>query len=444
MYLAYFSIAKCVLQGGTYSLLFITISKISKEIYRNKVRLAFILISPILFLGFFGFVFSPQNEPINLRIAYINHDTGYNIQYSQIFSDNFTITNNQDIGAIMMDLLANQSSKFSLNLEENEIELDIIEYSSQDMVIDDIETSTIQLGVIIPSNFTESILSQYNLRYNATEGSIVDGFPTSAGNTIISILGDPSSSNFQTANSLFQDYLNQFTDAIYGLEKITGTSAKGGDVTYHSSSTGSEISNYHYFAGGFLVFLILLNMMPVSAVMAQEKENKTINRIKLSHITGYEQFVAITIIQIVIAAIQLFIARFMVVAAGVNISLSGWLKTMLFLQLANLNVTGIGLIIASFATKGQDASSISGIIAAPLGFLSGSFIGLPEVVLFNGVQVWDLIPSAHAVNAIQDILIYDPPLRDLLRPFIWLLILSLFWFIIGLIMYDRRVMKSDT
>ncbi len=420
--------------------------KTIKQTVRNRSRLLIIILSPILFFGFFGYVFTPQESGLVLNIGFINEDTGYSSDYTGIIPNSFSSADRNTLSDMFFDLFENYTITVLPSFNRSNTQLDLISYSDEQTMINNVETNRIDIGIIMPADFTEVILGIYNLNYYSINGVFLQDLPTEVSNTTIRVLGDPSLTDYQTAYSLFSDILNSFTESIYGEEVFSDTEFAGGEIEYNIHNIGSDISEYHYFVGGFLVFLVLLNMINVAGIMAEEKETGTINRIKLSLMPSYKLFIAITVMQILTMTVQLFISAIIIKLQGVDISFIGWINIFIVMQIANVNITGIGLIIASFSRSQKDATSIAGILSSPLGFLSGVFVPLPDVYIVKSIdlQFWAIIPSYHAVTAVQSIIVQGSGITEVISSLIWLSSFSIIWFFIGLKVYNKRVINSDT
>lgn len=423
-----------------------TLIKNLKQLFRNRGRIAVIIISPIIFMGFFGFVFNSDAGEVPILIGYVNHDEGYNSDYYQYLPDNFNLTENpENLGSLFFDIFDNSTKLLSDAFEDRFYSLSIRSFSDEEDMISAIEIQSVVVGVIIPENFTEMVLATYNTQYSRSNGVYLD-LPSLGGNTSVTVMGDQSVSEYQNTYSLFVDVLNGYTDQIYGMNVFTDQELIGGHTDFEFYRAGVDISNFQYMLSGLIVFVIIMNMTNVASVLAEEKEIGTINRFKMSLLPSSHIFIATTLTQLIVGTIQLLIAAVIIEMWGVHLTFAAWMRVYLILQITNINITGLGMIVAAFAKTKQDATTITSVFAAPLGFLSGAFLPVPEVWVVKAwnIQVWDIIPSYHSVQSVQAIFIDNAVLADVIRPLLLLSIFSVVWFIIGLMVYNKRVIKSDT
>jgi len=75
-------------------------------------------------------------------------------------------------------------------------------------------------------------------------------------------------------------------------------------------------------------------------------------------------------------------------------------------------------------------------------FFSDCFLPLPKINLFslfgNQVCLNDILPTATATRAMNKILNYDALLSDVSFELIWIFILSVIYFFIGILLFRRK------
>jgi ABC-2 type transport system permease protein len=109
--------------------------------------------------------------------------------------------------------------------------------------------------------------------------------------------------------------------------------------------------------------------------------------------------------------------------------------------LVSLIASGCGFLTACFARNDGDAANFSMIFIVPLAFLSGSMFPMPSAPLFQlfgrTFQVYDLLPTTHAANALRRVLIYGDNLSDVALEVSVLAAFSLLILLAGAQMYRR-------
>ncbi|MDH5402525.1 MAG: ABC transporter permease [Candidatus Heimdallarchaeota archaeon] len=399
--------------------------KAIKQTFRRKERVLMVFMSPIVFFAFFGFIFgSGNNGDITYQIAYINNDLGSSLDYTDFIPAELNYNSN-NLGDLYLDTLANNTSLIS----NSGTTLELIQYSNVEEMTKDIEKQVVLIGIIIPYSFTESLLASYNYIQN---NSLAE-FPVNV-TSVVKIFGDPSSSNYQSGVALIHSSLNDYSNLILQTE------LEGGNITTNQFEVNlEELSQFAYFVPGFLIFLVILQLVSMSGILVYEKESGSMERIKLSLIKSEELFGGLLLSNIIIATIQFILSLVVITIFGFHASGSQWFIGYVIYLIATINISGIAMIIASFTNTTQDASSVSGIMSAPFGFLSGAFLPVPAVWLIkNSLQIWDIIPTYHATQAMTSVLIDNASMVDILKPLSFLLIFAFLWYGIGFIIFRKN------
>ena len=107
------------------------------ELFRNRLGLVLLIVMPLFMMVMVGFIYPTNGTVSNLPVALVNQDSGFNSSYlpSQTFVGMLQGINNQ---TGIMDLST------ASNLEE---------------VKDMVQRGELEGGILIPSNFTQSLLS---------------------------------------------------------------------------------------------------------------------------------------------------------------------------------------------------------------------------------------------------------------------------------------------
>ena len=187
-------------------------------------------------------------------------------------------------------------------------------------------------------------------------------------------------------------------------------------------------------------------MTTVSGLLVEEKERLTMNRIKISPMSNWKYFVGLFAAQFITVTVQLIITVFTVELWGFHASIENWIKVYAVLQVTNFNISGLSLIVASFVKTGKDSISATSLISAPLGFLSGAFLPVPDVWIVESLnfQIWDIIPTYHSNEAAAAILHDNALLSDVFPSVLILLGFAALWYIIGLMVFRKRVINADS
>jgi ABC-2 type transport system permease protein len=92
---------------------------------------------------------------------------------------------------------------------------------------------------------------------------------------------------------------------------------------------------------------------------------------------------------------------------------------------------------------------LGAMIATPLGFMAGAFLPLPQQVLaeFAGQTyiTWDVLPWTWAINALRSVVTYGSGLSaDVVFDIAWLIFLTAILFVIGVAIYSRTRLRTES
>jgi len=417
------------------------VKKSLKQIFRNRSSLFFIFVAPVIFFAFFSLIFGGHPSAVDRSIGYMNLDQGNN--GTLMIPHQFHVSQNtSQYGALFIDLLDHYPNL----LTDSPIHLHLVAYADTSALIHDLQGQNIAIGFVLPANFSKSILSDYNEKLVLLNGTANPSYPTAVTSTV-TVYGDPSVQVYQSTYSLLSESYQAFANRIYGNPAITHIQVSGGNLKFHNEAiSNNNLTEFDYVIPGFIVFFVIIQMIDVSTQLGQEQGKHTIQRLKLSKIGNWELFIGIVISQLIITTIQLLLSVPVLWVLHFRHSVIEWTYAFVILQLMNINLSGIALLIASVGKNAEDANKIAGLLATPLGFLSGAFLPVPAVWLVKSlnIQFWDLIPPYEANVAVSKIFLEQATLLDVSRQIGFLLVYTIIWLLIGLIVYQKRVIQADT
>lgn len=419
--------------------------KLLLQVFRRKDRILITILAPIIFFSFFGFVFTAgdMGEEVftSRNIGFINLDEGYQEEFEEILPNGFPNTSN-NLGDIFIDMLQNNQSE----LIEGNVRINLALYTDEDLLYKDVETQILHLGILIPADFTFTLLNLYNLKLNQTSSSSNPTFPLINDYSPMNIttLGDQSVQEFFSAQSAFESAYQSFVNLMAGDSRF-GLNTNLAEYYFEENGVqGEEFNGLDMMAPGFLTFLVILQIIIVASILAEEKEKQTIHRMRMSLLPNWLLFTGILLTQFIVVSMQIIVSIITLELWGFHLSFFEWIQVAGIMQMANLNLSGFALIIASYVKKSRDAVSISAILSAPIGFLSGSFLPVPETYIIKewGVQFWDVVPTYHANAAITLIVEGNQSFWGILSPVLWLFAFAIVWLGIGLFVYNLRVSRE--
>ncbi|MFW9903734.1 MAG: ABC-2 transporter permease [Candidatus Thorarchaeota archaeon] len=418
-----------------------------KQVRRSPAQLALILAFPLIFVSAFAFIFGGGAEFLGtskLEIGIVNND-----QIEPSWKNKFDSYLEKDTN----EIFEKGFGEYFVNSLEGLTPINITKsplrahyYSSLNKATNDIKSRKVVLCLIIPEYFSQSILSGLNYKINLTEGSPIDSQFTNI-NTSIKIRGDSGYQTYQQLQTEISDALQRFTDHFYGIDFIGGQfSLKSEDVT------SIAFTPFDYYIPGFLIFGVILGSASIGFIVGTERAHGTLDRLRISRMNPLEYLIGLSACQILVLSCQVAIMLIAAYLFGFQ-GKGNPIYSFLFGVLATIPAIGLGLIIAAIDKTGENASGISAFLSAPIGFLSGAFLPLPEVVLIpnffptgtgetRALQLWDLNPFHQVVRSQSLILLSGYDISQLLTEIVLFFIGGGLIFLIGAMLFVLRVFKD--
>lgn len=413
------------------------LKKFFLEFRRNKISVGLVFVFPLFFLFIFNMAFGANviNTGSSYNIAVINMDQGIpsDIAYPQLPQNWVDDGVGDNLTQIIFDVVYKGNDSESVPIFEQQM-------ISQSEIESSILDGNLTLVLIIPEDFSLSVLNMIN---NAAD-LIIPGWPTNVNETF-TIYGDERSQSFSMANSIIQSIINSFIESV-----AKGDNFATGDIRLVQNIVLPEgdINIFDIIAPGIFVFATILSASYFAAMIINDEEQGMMNRIKLSLINPKAYVGAFMILAMAIMMLQallLFAASHWILGfQPIGSFFSG------FLVMALLAMATFGLIftVGSMVKSSDTAGSALGMSSSIIGFASGSFMQMPNVVLIKDVfsftsgsadfLLWDVIPWTHANNALRAILLYDQSLGDVAGDLLLLVVMGLVWMLLGMRLFTKR------
>jgi len=327
------------------------------------------------------------------------------------------VLNNDSSGQFAKELISEWEN---LKTEDDKPILEIRPLSDTTEARKMVRNREADLFVIIPQDFSESLQTYI-------EGS----------SKLISPLtsyGDQANVKYTPALS-FIDYL---TYSYLGLK--TGIELPM-SMNYEYAGKGKIIKEFDLYIPAMLVLAIIMILFTAGASIVREVEKDTITRLSLSGLTSSEFMAALSLNQIIIGLICLFVT--LLAAFSVGYKTTGSIP-LLFLTgtVTCFSVISIAIITACFIRTMFGLLTLGCFPFFILAFFSDSFMPLPKINLFrlagNQVYLNDILPTATATRAFNKILNYDSGFADVAFELIWITALALLYFFIGIWLFRRK------
>jgi ABC-2 type transport system permease protein len=278
------------------------------------------------------------------------------------------------------------------------------------------------LLLTIPPDFTQALL-------NASSG---------APPAVVALVGDPTSDNFVFAQSVLDELTRQFARRVAGWE---GTPP----VTYELLPGTGTLSDFELGVPGVIVFGIMLVVISTAEALVREQVNGTLRRLRLTCAHARDLLLGVTVAQMVVALVQVPVTFGAALAFGFR-GHGSLLLAMGIGVLFSLSAVGLGLITACFARTDSEAANLGGVVGVFMVLLSGAMYPMPDLPLVTiagrTVQVYDLLPPAHAAEALRRVLISGAGPGAITYELGLLTLLSVFFLVVGVVLYQRLQMSK--
>src|SRR4030043_1725795 len=352
------------------------------ELFRNRLGLVLLILMPLFMMVMVGFIYpSNGNSVSNLPVAMVNEDAGYG--NSTIGSQAFIMGLQQINSQTGMFVLSNASSVSD----------------SKDMI----QRGELDGGIVIPSNFTASILSgeqgtliivtdQSNPQISATIQAILSGVFDQMGTML-------ARQNVQV--------LNPAVNASNSLAIVK---------PYNVQTEGVVSGNPSYFdfiAPGIMAMTVMMSVMTgLPVAISQEKEIGTMDGMMVAPVNRLSILLGKTAAQTARGLIQgLIILGLAIGIFGVAVQ-GSLLLVFALLLLGVFSFVGLGIVITSFTKDQETAQMLMMTLMFPMMFLSGVFFPIQQMPWYMQ-SISQFLPLTYASQALRKVMVLGAGIPDI-------------------------------
>ena len=343
------------------------------ELFRNRLGLVMLVLMPIFMMGMVGFIFPSNNSLDHVPVALANQDAGFggSTVGSQIF---LTALNGINEQTGMMDI----SNATNLNaLKES------------------VQKGEIQGGIVIPGNFTQSILS-------GEQGTLI--IVTDNSNPQLSAaMQSALSAVFQQMGTLLaQQNVMSLDPAINATNALAIVQPY--NITVEGVVSGHS-SYFDFIAPGIMAMTVMMSVMTgLPAAISQEKEVGTLDGMMVAPINRLSIIIGKTLAQTARGLLQgVLILVLASLLFGVSIQGSILLVFGLLL-LGVFSFVGLGVVLTSFAKDQETAMMVMMTLMFPMMFLSGVFFPVQQMPWYMQ-DISKALPLTYAADALRKVMV---------------------------------------
>ena len=419
-----------------------------KQTGRNVERMSIIFLIPVLFIVGIAFLYGDKSSFViigdtgdNYKIGVINQDQDPNLNSTLRSHFSYYIAENGLLGDPLQEgfgtcFIKNINQSKILLSEDDKRRFSVIPYTDLDDASKAVQSRFISLCIIIPNNFSQTLIAGMNHRINVTDGKLLlNASEYVYSEAAIELIGDHSYARFAEATTLLEETLNSFLDHYW----VIGLDLPGKfSVDYETIST-IAFTEFDIYIPAFLIFVLITSSTGVAGIVGYEQEQGTIDRLKLSDFPSSYFLFGLSVTQIISTLLTMICVVITIYFLGFPFQGDYQaLFVILVSVIAVLPLLGISLGIAAFL-GGKMATYLPGLIAIPLSFLTGGFIPLPRTTLLGDIQLWHLNPFFSAGEVYRKILILNLEMNQISLDLTLLLLIGIGFFIIGAFVFVKGV-----
>jgi ABC-2 type transport system permease protein len=379
------------------------------ELFRNRLGLVMLVLMPIFMMGMVGFIFPSNNSLDHVPVALANQDTGYggSTVGSQVFINALNQINDQT--GIM----------------------EISSASNFDALRESVQNGDIQGGIVIPSNFTQSILS-------GEQGTLI--IVTDNSNPQISAaMQSALTAVFQQMGTLLAQQNIMSLDPT-----INATNALAIVQPYNIEVEGVVSGHSSYFdfiAPGIMAMTVMMSVMTgLPAAISQEKEVGTLDGMMVAPINRLSIIIGKTLAQTARGLLQgVLILVLASILFGVTIQ-GNILLVFGLLLLGVFSFVGLGVVLTSFAKDQETAMMVMMTLMFPMMFLSGVFFPVQQMPWFMQ-SISKVLPLTYAADALRKVMVLGAGIPQIATELTVLIIFGVVMIAIAVPVFKRAMTR---
>ena len=301
--------------------------------------------------------------------------------------------------------------------------LDVISVSDQARAEDLLKDRDAEVLLIIPANFSEKLEA-------TSRGKIQN--PAE-----ITLVGDLTNPYYAVGAVMAGSVLDEFVQVQTGVIRPVQFT----EIALGASEGRSEFDLY---IPGILIISVVMLVFIISMTITYEVEAGTLRRLQMTSMKASDLLIGISLPTVLLGVISLLLTLFVAILLGFSSQGSIW-AALLIGGITAVAVVGVGLIVAAFSKSVSQAFIIANFPLIFFMFFSGAVYPIPRIILFQiaglNISLYDLLPPTHAVLALNKILTLGAGIADVLYEIISLLVLSLLYYLIGVLIFQRRHLR---
>jgi ABC-2 type transport system permease protein len=357
---------------------------------------------PLFMMVMVGFIYPSNGTVSNLQVGLVNDDAGFN--GSTMPSQGFIMGLQQINNQTHMLILSNASSVADI----------------KDMV----QRGTLEGGIIIPSNFSESMMT-------GQQGTLIIVSDESNPQISATIQGALRGVFDGMGTALAQYNLNATNHiAVVKPYKVQTQGVVSGTPSY-----------FDFIAPGIMAMTVMMSVMTgLPVAISQEKEIGTMDGMMVAPINRLSILLGKTIAQTMRGLIQGVII--LLLAVGIfGVAIQGSILLVFALLLLGVfSFVGLGIVITSFTKDQETAQMLMMTLMFPMMFLSGVFFPIQQMPWYMQ-DISKVLPLTYASDALRKVMVLGAGVPQISTELIILIVFGIVMIAIALPVFRRMMSR---
>ncbi len=368
------------------------------EYWREPLLLGLLFVFPIMMLGFYDIAFGETDQGLSkyLQVWVLNQDSGA-------------------MGAQLVSLMQ------EVEWEDSPI-FEVTSVTQRRAAEIALRERKISLLLVIPSDFSAAL---------AAGG---ENHPPA----VVSLVGYPASDNYVFAQSMLEGLLRWFTQ--YTLKWKPSLT-----LSYEFLPGTGTMSDFDFGVPGVIVFGIMFVAVTTAHTLVRENVSGALRRLRLTRLRARDLLLGVTLAQMVVALAIVPVTFGVAVLMGFRANGSLLLAAGIGLLLS-LSAVGLGLLTACFARNDGEAANLSATVGVLMVLLSGAMYPMPDLSLVTvggrAIQLYDLLPTTHASEAMRRVLVLGEGLGDVAYELGGMIVLGTALLAVSVALYQRLQLRK--
>jgi ABC-2 type transport system permease protein len=344
------------------------------ELFRNRLGLLMLVLMPLFMMVMVGFIYPSNNTLSNLPVALANQDTPYY---------NSTVGSQTFLSVLQ-------------GINNNTGMLTFTNATGTDEIKDMVQSGNVEGGIVIPSNFTQSILS-------GEQGTLIIVTDQSNPQVSATIQAALTAVFQQMGTMLARQKVQQLNPAL-----VNASNSLAIVQPYNIQTQGVVSGHFSYFdfiAPGIVAMTVMMSVMTgLPAAISHEREMGTLDGMMVAPINRLSIILGKTLAQTARGLLQgAIILTLATVLFGVTIHGSILLVIGLLL-LGVFSFVGLGVVLTSFAKDQETAMMLMMTLMFPMMFLSGVFFPIQQMPWYMQ-DISKFLPLTYASQALREVMV---------------------------------------